>query len=124
MSDVNLFQTPDDGDIEALNGVITLTDTPAPAAFISLFGGHQDGAVWWGDAAIISRTQTLLDTLPPTSGNLLRLQDAAAQDLAWMTRDPYNWTVSVVATIPQVNHIQLSVTINGVTTEFVQEWTA
>lgn len=124
MSDVLLFQTVDDGEIEAVNGVITLSDLPGSAAFISLFGGNQDGSTWWGDAAMTSRTQQLLDELPPTSGNLLRLTDAMRRDLAWMTQAPYGWAVETAAFIPALNRVTLTADINGTAYQFTQEWNA
>jgi phage gp46-like protein len=124
MSDVLLFQTPDDGEVEAVNGVVTLTDLPGSAAYISLFGGNQEGATWWADESMTSRTQQLLDELPPTSGNLLRLSDAMSTDLAWMTAAPYGWTVATSAFIPALNRVTLVVDINGTAYQFTQEWTA
>lgn len=124
MSDVLLFQTPDDGDIEVVNGVVTLTELPGSAAYISLFGGNQDGSAWWADEGMTSRTQQLLDELPPTSGNLLRLADAVSADLAWMKAPPYSWTVSTSAFIPALNRVTLVADINGTAYQFTQEWTA
>lgn len=124
MSDVLLFQTVDDGEVEVMNGVVTLTDLPGSAAYISLFGGNQDGAAWWADPGITSRTQQLLDELPPTSGNLLRLADAVKTDLTWMTADPYGWTVETSAFIPALNRVTLVADINGTAYQFTQEWNA
>lgn len=124
MSDVLLFQTPDDGDIEVVNGVVTLTGLPGSAAYISLFGGNQDGTAWWADADMTSRTQQLLDELPPTSGNLLRLSDAMSADLAWMTTAPYGWEVATSAFIPALNRVTLVADINGTAYQFTQEWQA
>lgn len=124
MSDVLLFQTPDDGDIEVVNGVVTLTELPGSAAYISLFGGNQDGSAWWADEGMTSQTQQLLDDLPPTSGNLLRLADAVKTDLAWMTQAPYGWTVATSAFIPALNSVTLVADINGTAYQFTQEWNA
>lgn len=124
MSDVLLFQTPDDGDVEVVNGVVTLTDLPGSAAYISLFGGNQDGAAWWGDPAMTSQTQKLLDELPPTSGNLRRLEDAMKTDLAWMSSAPYGWAVDASAFMLELNRVTLVATINGTAYQFTQEWNA
>lgn len=124
MSDILLQQTVDDGEIDVVNGVVTVTEAPDSAAYISLFGGNQDGSAWWGDNQITSRTQELLDQLPPTSGNLLRLTDAVKQDLAWMAQAPYGWAVDASAFIPELNRVTLVATINGIAYQFTQEWTA
>lgn len=124
MSDVLIFQTVDDGEVEVVNGVVSLTDLPGSAAYISLFGGNQDGAAWWADDGMTSRTQQLLDELPPTSGNLLRLADAMSTDLAWMTAAPYSWTVNTSAFIPALNRVTLVADINGTAYQFTQEWNA
>lgn len=124
MSDVLLFQTPDDGDIEVVNGVVTLTELPGSAAYISLFGGNQDGSAWWADEGMTGLTQQLLDELPPTSGNLLRLADAMSTDLAWMKAPPYGWKVSTSAFIPALNRVTLVADINGTAYQFTQEWNA
>lgn len=124
MSDILIQQTVDDGEIDVVNGVVMMTEAPDSAAYISLFGGNQDGSAWWGDDQITSRTQSLLDQLPPTSGNLLRLTDAVKQDLAWMTQAPYGWSVDASAFIPELNRVTLVATINGIAYQFTQEWTA
>ncbi|MNJ72800.1 hypothetical protein D3C77_695090 [compost metagenome] len=101
-----------------------MTDLPGSAAYISLFGGNQDGAAWWGDPAMASQTQRLLDELPPTSGNLRRLEDAMKTDLAWMSSAPYGWTVTTLAFIPALNRVTLVADINGTAYQFTQEWNA
>ena len=44
--DVLLFQTENDGDISATNGVIEMTGDLRTAVYLSLFGGQSE---WWGD---------------------------------------------------------------------------
>lgn len=123
MSDVKLFQTENDGDIDIINGSVVMSEDPSSAAYISLFGGNMNGSAWWGDSSLISNTQTLLDELPPTSGNLLRLESAVTGDLLWMTQPPYNWSVSASARIISVSRVEIIVTISGTAYKFETEWT-
>lgn len=123
MSDVKLFQTINDGDIDIINGAVVVNDDPSSAAYISLFGGNNNGSAWWGDADLVSETQELIYRLPPTSGNLLRLEQAVRNDLAWMTSAPYNWSVAASARIITVNRVDIVVDINGTAYKFDTEWT-
>lgn len=98
MTDVLLFHTPDNGDINITNGQVETTGSFETAAYVSLFGGNveDDGSQnnprnWWGNlseqqpsAQYRSRTQHLLGSIPPTSGNLRRLEEAARADLSWL----------------------------------------
>ena len=134
MADVLLFQTPDDGDIEAVNGTLTTTEGLETAVYLSLFGGNatDDGsegnpAQWWGnegedaDARMVSRTQFLLDGgLPPSSANLKRVQDAAETDLAWSQADDLNVEASLIS----ANRVALRIVMLGQTFEFKEEWKA
>lgn len=123
MSDVKLFQTVNDGDIDIINGAVVISDDPSSAAYISLFGGNNNGSAWWGDADLTSETQDLLYRLPPSSGNLLRLEQAVKNDLSWMNVQPYNWSVSASARIISVNRVEIIVDINGAAYTFNTEWT-
>ncbi len=139
MTDVLLFQTPDDGEITIVDGVVELTDDFRTAAYLSLFGGNEDDdgrddnpLSWWGNLEetdpakrYVSETQHLLDKLPPTSGNLLRLEDAATRDLKWFLDTGIALTVLVEASIPELNSVAFVVTINGdETVEFIEVWKA
>lgn len=98
---VRLFHQPDGGQIQVDNGIIALDSGLESAVYLSLFGGNEDddGRVdsmvqWWGNwsetdpaLAYRSRTQNIIDSLPATSGNLKRLEDAVSFDLAWMIPD-------------------------------------
>lgn len=126
MTDVRLFQTPDGGEIECIAGQVVMTESLEPAVMISLFGGNQedsgsDGDVpreWWGNKLatdeaekLRSETQSLLTSIPVTSGNLRRFQDAAQRDLAWMVTAAVATAVAVRAVITSVNKLRFDVAI-------------
>ena len=134
MTDVFHFQTLDDGDIEINGGIVQLSDGLETAVYLSLFGGNEadDGIegnpfTWWGnesedvDKRMVSRLQNLMDSIPATSGNLKRLNDAALADLSWLTASGYEVTVS--ASIPAINRVKMTVSVNGQILEFTEEWT-
>ena len=129
--DVILFQTADDGEIEVEAGVVTMDGGLQTSAYVSLFGGNESGGEWWANISepdpvkrYTSRAQTALDTLPPSSANLIKVQDAAAHDLAWMIAEGVADTVEVLATIPKLNAVKLTIDINGESLEFAANWRA
>jgi len=140
--DVNLFQTPDGGDIIVEGGTVIMGGGLDTAVYLSLFGGNEDDdgrpdntANWWGNIGeenssreYHSETQNLLQGLPATTGNLKRLQDAAIRDLAWMLNDKVASYINVVASIPGVNKIKLTIDIQALGLEsrfeFVENWKA
>ncbi len=133
MSDVLLFQTPDDGDVSIDGGEFQLTDGLETAVYLSLFGGNwqDDGAEgnplqWWGNSGVVdpdqrqrSRTQYLLQSLPATSGNLKRVEDAAVADLAWL---PDQYAVTISTSMPARNKVQFVVQINDTTVTLLEDW--
>jgi phage gp46-like protein len=132
MTDVLLFQTLDDGDIAIEAGEVEMTDGLETAVYLSLFGGNQadDGLPdnpygWWGnegetsDQRMVSRLQNLLDGIPATAANLKRLVDAARADLAWL---PTRYTLDVSASIPSINRVTMTISINDLTFVFTEEW--
>lgn len=123
MPDVYLFQTVDDGDINISNGIIELNESPSSAAYISLFGGNMNGSSWWGDADLKSETQKFIQSYPPSSGNLLKIEEAILSDLRWMMLPPYSWTVSASASMSTASRVNIVVTINGTVYQYSQEWT-
>ena len=139
MSDVLLAQESDGGEICIQGGIVALTDSFETSAYLSLFGGNEDDdgrddnqLTWWGNLEeteparfYVSETQHLLDILPPTSGNLLRLQDAATRDLQWFIDVNAAIEVLVDVSIPRLNAIKFVITINGdETVEFIELWKA
>ncbi|ARB06260.1 hypothetical protein SppYZU01_23 [Shewanella phage SppYZU01] len=140
--DVKLFQTDDEGDITVRDGVVEMGGGLETAAYLSLFGGNEDDdgladnpKTWWGNIEEVdparqykSETQYLLKAIPATSGNLRRIEDAAARDLAWFIAERVASSVTVSASIPGVNRIKLTVDIeaDGIESrfEFVENWKA
>lgn len=129
MTDFLLIQTPDGGELPIENGEPAMTDGIETAVFLSLFGGNSDDPglpgnsqkQWWGNLVegdakghYRSRTQYLLRTLPSTSGNLRRIEDAALTDLAWMVEE-LGAEISVSASIPGIGRVLLAVdvTVDG-----------
>lgn len=124
--DVWLYHTQDGGEIEYVNGVATMSDGLETAAYLSLFGGNEedsglsgtDAKQWWGNIGETlaerryrSETQYLLNTIPATTGNLPRIQDAAEHDLGWMVDTGLATGVSTLATMPGLNRIALQASI-------------
>jgi phage gp46-like protein len=139
MTDVLLGQTNDDGEVCIEGGLVELTDDFRTAAYLSLFGGNEqdDGRddnvhTYWGnlnetDTAkrYVSETQHLLDTLPPTTGNMLRLGDAAGRDLKWLDDIGAVTEILVAVSIPALNTVKFVISINGdETVEFIENWKA
>lgn len=140
--DVRLFQTNDGGDMSVTGGIVAMDGGLETAVYLSLFGGNEndsggDGAVstWWGNLSEIdtvrqyrSETQNLLRSIPATSFNLRRIEDAAARDLAWLISEGAASSVSVFASVQGLNTIRITVTIEalGETSEFVfaENWKA
>lgn len=140
--DVKLFQTDNEGEINVRDGLVQMGGGLETAAYLSLFGGNEDddglaenNKTWWGNLDEIdparqyrSETQNLLRAIPATSGNLRRIEDAAARDLAWFIAERVASSVSVSAGIPGVNRIKLTVDIEAdgdeSRFEFVENWKA
>ncbi len=134
--DVLLYQTDDDGEISVTNGLVEMSGGLRTAAYLSLFGGNEDddgladnAKTWWGNVTetensrkYVSETQNLLEALPITSGNLLRVEDAAKRDLAWFIDEGVATSVSVTASILGLNMIQLEINIDQENFKFVENW--
>ncbi len=137
-----LYQSLDDGELEIIDGVVTMDGGLQTTVYISLFGGNfkDDGLAdnvfsWWGNQLetesinkLISETQNLLQTLIATSANLPLIEQAANRDLAWMITVKAANEITVEASIPALNTIKIIVTINAIGLEsrfeFVQNWRA
>jgi len=127
MTDVMLFQSLDGGDLELVNGVITLDESPFSAIYLSLFGGNTDdlgtsatkAKQWWGNTDepeptrhMRSKTQALLVSLPAVTSNLIRIQEAAESDLAWLT-DEIAEGFEVIASLPARNTVRILIQVTG-----------
>ncbi len=132
--DVLLFQTPDGGEITALNGQLKLTGGLETAVMLSCFGGNvEDSGLsadnakqWWGNVEETDTTKTyrselqfLLKTLPLIPANLPRFEAAANKDLAWLA-DSVADSVAARATMPGIDQIKITIAIviNGKSTVF------
>jgi phage gp46-like protein len=123
--DAWIFQTDDGGDIEIKVGVVTLRPGLDSSVYLSLFGGNleDDGRPtnprrWWGNLSetldsrqYIGRLEDVLTRLPPVPFNLARYEDAAKQDLEWLTAERVASSVTVAASIPALNSVRIIVTI-------------
>lgn len=116
MTDVLLCQTINNGDINLEAGVVEMSAGLETAAYLSMFGGSD----WWGNVdetvparQYSARTQTLLETLPPSSRNLQRIEEAAKGDLAWFISEGVASSVEASATIPTVNQVKLVISIKA-----------
>jgi phage gp46-like protein len=123
--DARLYHQSDGGEINVTNGDVELSDGLETAAYLSLFGGNERDSgsdadvafMWWGsigepiERQYRSELQNLLRALPAVPFNLKRIEDAAVNDLAWMTTSLAK-SVNVIARIPALNTVQISVAIN------------
>ncbi len=91
------------------SGDVVMTDGPETDILHALFGGRDDPE-WWGNllgnVSYKSRTQMLLETLPLTSGNIVRIETAVTKDLADADM-PDIGEVSI--SIPQPNRVSIQV---------------
>lgn len=133
--DVLLYQTVDGGEINVTDGTVQMSGGLETAVYLSLFGGNEDDSGrpndprnWWGNADepdpvrhYRSETQYLLKALPLVSSNLRRVEDAVKKDLSWMITEKAASSITVAATIPGLNKIQISVNVvaEGIETDFI-----
>lgn len=140
--DVLLYESLDGGEIQIVNGLVTLSGGLQGAVYLSMFGGNSDDdgrrnnpLAWWGnlietqpERQYRSETQYWLTRLPPIPANLRRLEQAAARDLAWLVTVGAATRITVVATMPAINTVRIAVTttIEGNPTDFVfvENWKA
>lgn len=125
--DVLLFSTTDGGEILVEGGVTQMSGGLETSAYLALFGGNiddpgTDGSrlQWWGNFTepdelrhYRSQTQHLLAALPATSGNLKQINEAAANDLAFLVDAGAASAVSVEASIPTRNRVDITVTVTA-----------
>jgi phage gp46-like protein len=144
VSDVHLTHTPDGGEISFASGQAVLSDGLESSIYLSLFGGNERDSgraaderfQWWGNLGerdlakqYRSETQYLVRSLPATTGNLRRVEDAVKHDLDWLTATSLATSIKVTVGIPKLNTIAIAVTVDlasGETPrfEFRQSWGA
>ena len=138
--DVKLYQTLDSGEIDIVGGIVAMDTGMATAVYLSLFGGNRDDPgesdqkkTWWGnveepdiDKQYRSKTQYLLQSIPVTSFNLLRIKAAAENDIDWLKKQNGVDSIDVSVTIPGLNRIKIVVLIivNGEYYEYAfnEQW--
>lgn len=127
--DVLLCQTDNDGDIESINGVVTLTCGLETAVYLSMFSGSD----WWGDIQeqdpdfkMPSETEKVLESMAAIPANLRRVEEAVYRDLAWLGNKKIANLVEVKATMPGVDEVQIVTKIEArgeeSTFSFVENW--
>lgn len=138
--DVLLIQAIDDGEIIVENGIVEMSGGLETAAYLSLFGGNEDDDgrdnspfSWWGNLDEInlsqqyhSETQNLLQAIPASSANLLKVEDAVNRDLSWFLQDNIASSIVAEVSIPTFNVIKIIINIeaNGEESNFnfTQNW--
>lgn len=124
--DVRLFHTDDGGEIEVVEGLVSMGGGLETAVYLSLLGGNEqdstrdgDPANWWGNLTeqperqYRSQFQYLLARLPAIPASLRRLEDAALRDLAWMEPAGAADSVSASASIPGLNRVRMTIDIEA-----------
>lgn len=140
--DVLLCQTNDGGEIESINGLLTMSSGLDTSAYLSLFGGNEqdDGSSntdqqYWGNVLETepsklyrSETQYLLKSIPATTSNLLRIEDAAKRDLQWYLDENIANAVVVSASLVGLNKVNIEIGITGaeenIDINFLANWEA
>lgn len=141
MSDPTLILTPDNGDLILEDGDLLVGNGLESAAVLSLFGGDIDDSgsqadeakQFWGNVIqtdpnkrLRSRTQFLLRSLPVTSGNLRRIQDAVETDLAWMKQEALVQSIEVEVELAGVKRVRIVIDLlvsnERYPLEFTREW--
>ena len=140
--DVLIRQTPDGGEITIEDGITEMTQSFESCVYLALFGGNKDDdgtddnpRTWWGNRdednpsrQYRSRTQNLLESIPAVPANLRRIEQAASLDLEFFITEQIASEVTVAASIPGVNKVQLSIQIGAFgrkdSFNFVENWMA
>ena len=140
--DVNLFQTPDDGDISIVDGLFVMGGGLETAAYLSMFGGNEtdDGSQdtdqqWWGNvlennSSRMYRSETghILQSIPATTSNMIKVKDAVNRDLTWFKTEKIASSVDVTIRLPRLNTVSITIKIEALGNEsefeFVENWKA
>lgn len=146
MSDVWIFNTAEGGEIEFITGEVdaaevggdvTLNNGLESGFYLALFGGNEDDPAtgedlsksWWGNALesdptyhMRSRTQYLLRSIPATSGNLVRIQQAVEKDLEWALTLGVVDELRVSVSIPRLNWINIVVDTESTQIQYSEPW--
>jgi phage gp46-like protein len=142
MSDVLLYQTNDNGEINVEGGVVELSGGLRTSVYLSLFGGNEDDPggsdttlSWWGNKVepdpvrrYRSETQYLLASIPAIPKNLRRIEQAVKRDLQWMIEQRAASEIEVSASVPALNRVAIELNIRAQGREenfnFSENWKA
>jgi|SRR4030065_207028 len=125
--DVLLTHTVDGSEINVENGIIEMTTGFETYVYLCLFGGNSEDngtastkkIEWWGnkletnnpERKLTSRFQNILFGLPATPANLIKLKQAAEQDLSGLTADKIADTIQIDLRIVAKNRIEGEIVI-------------
>lgn len=124
--DALFFNTPNGGDLEFVDGEPTRTGGLPGAVYILLFGGNNrdEGEAgsefsWWGNRLeedpslhIRGEVGSLMQHLPLTGPNLLRIQDAAERDLSGLVTLGIITELTATAVIEGPKRLRLTLDMN------------
>ncbi|MCP4570308.1 MAG: hypothetical protein GY841_22230, partial [FCB group bacterium] len=137
-----LQHTTDNGDIEFINGQVTMTGRFGTAIYLSMFGGNDDDPAgadkalqWWGNIDETEEvnqyrceTEYLLRSIPATSGNLLRIKNAVQRDTAWFLSEKIASSIEIAVSIPGLNRVNIVIEIEALGVaekfEYTENWEA
>lgn len=140
--DVRLVQTKNDGEITIIDGVVEMDQGFETFIYLCFFGGNEDDdgrdknpKQWWANweepqssRHYRSELQYVLTRTNPTSEGLLKIEEAAKNDLKVFLSESIASEVTVLAVIPALNRVALTVTIRAEGQEqsfkFVANWRA
>ena len=132
---VAFAETGDGGDICRKLGYLVMSTGLEEAVYLSLFGGSVGPVPYWANAdqtsearVVLSRFQQALALVPPTTGNLQQLTDAADSDLAWLIPAGVASSVDVLTQLVAHRRIRTTVDIRAEGDpskfQFVRNWGA
>lgn len=138
--DVKHYQTTDNGEIEIVNGLITMNGGLESAVYISLFGGNKDDdgtsskelKQWWGNfgetVTCRSQTQYLLNSIPAIPINMLKIKEAAENDTKWLLDNKIATSINVEVDIIGLNMVKLTIIIladgEKIELQYIENWRA
>lgn len=127
MTDVRLYQTNDGGEVDFSGGNPVLSNVEIEtAAYLSLAGGNieddgseaTDALQWWGNRTETdpvrqyrSRFQSAVQASKNLEEDVLRIVEAANQDLAWMVDTGLADSITLDGSVPFYNQFRLDVKI-------------
>lgn len=138
---VRIYQTVDDGEINVVDGSVEMDGGLESTVYLSILGGNEEddgrpdnSLEWWGNEGepperqYRSETQYLLRSIPATSGNLKRIEDAVLRDTAGLISARIVSSVSVSASLVAVNRVAILIKViaDGEEREFefIENWKA